>query len=583
MKSKHSQAMRALMASASISLATLAQDSYGGAFIFAGEVNGIDIITHPQGYTGTGGVVQVNVCIDPTSANANDMALPLQNIIRTFNRQTPEIPNLSLGANNNIPLSSNYDFESVALHEVGHCIGLAHVNAATESGLSGSDREYTKATDGANNTFDINSGVDGVIGSSDDIRGDDVNLHWFQIANNDPFDIAPVGTIDNTTYSRNVANLPAGHNFAANASRDVSTLLGYGNSEAVMQQGSFNDEAQRTLVGDDVATLELAMAGLDETAGTSDDYAIELLYGGISSSGCDITLDFDNTQTGFAVCQTGGSFINGTHVRITSASIYFNTGFDWFFNDISNANDQIGVYRPAQRKFILDFDGNRAWSPGVDIIHVFGAVGDTPIIGDWDGDGDDDIGTYRPAERKFILDMDDNGSWSPGVDVVEVFGAVGDLPIIGDWNGDGDDDIGTYRPAQRKFILDIDESGSWSPGVDIVDVYGAVGDSPIIGDWNGDGDDDIGVYRPAQRKFILDFDENRSWSPGVDIIHVFGAVGDTPIIGDWNGDGDDDIGTYRPSQRKFILDIDESGSWSPGVDIVDVYGTTGDQPLVGKW
>ena len=259
------------------------------------------------------------------------------------------------------------------------------------------------------------------------------------------------------------------------------------------------------------------------------------------------------------------------------------TGVQITVSAVSSAEDKIGVYRPAQRKFILDFDGNRAWSPGVDIIHVFGAVGDTPIIGDWDGDGDDDIGTYRPAERKFILDMDDNGSWSPGVDVVEVFGAVGDLPIIGDWNGDGDDDIGTYRPAQRKFILDIDESGSWSPGVDIVDVYGAVGDSPIIGDWNGDGDDDIGVYRPAQRKFILDFDENRSWSPGVDIIHVFGAVGDTPIIGDWNGDGDDDIGTYRPSQRKFILDIDESGSWSPGVDIVDVYGTTGDQPLVGKW
>ena len=296
---------------------------------------------------------------------------------------------------------------------------------------------------------------------------------------------------------------------------------------------------------------------------------------------CDSTLTPDDVY----------NLLETTAIDMDAPGYDFDTGYGLINADSAAQNacvvagvaDKIGVYRPAQRKFILDFDGNRAWSPGVDIIHVFGAVGDTPIIGDWDGDGDDDIGTYRPAERKFILDMDDNGSWSPGVDVVEVFGAVGDLPIIGDWNGDGDDDIGTYRPAQRKFILDIDESGSWSPGVDIVDVYGAVGDSPIIGDWNGDGDDDIGVYRPAQRKFILDFDENRSWSPGVDIIHVFGAVGDTPIIGDWNGDGDDDIGTYRPSQRKFILDIDESGSWSPGVDIVDVYGTTGDQPLVGKW
>ncbi|RMG57903.1 MAG: hypothetical protein D6722_24220 [Bacteroidetes bacterium] len=130
---------------------------------------------------------------------------------------------------------------------MGHSLGLAHVNLATESGLpAGPDRNYTKSTDGINNTFDITIGGDALRGSADDIRGDDVNLHYFRMADNDPFGLA--ATVDATTYSRDLANLPGGDLFATNADRDVATALGYPNTEAVMQQGAFYDEDQRTLV-----------------------------------------------------------------------------------------------------------------------------------------------------------------------------------------------------------------------------------------------------------------------------------------------------------------------------------------------
>src|SRR6185436_16298500 len=119
---------------------------------------------------------------------------------------------------------------------------------------------------------------DNVIGSSDDNRGDDVNLHWFRKSNDDPFTIA--STVDQTTYSRNVLDLPFGHNFTANADRTVATLLGHPNTEAVMQRGAFYDENQRSLTADDVATLRLGMSGLDMTAGTADDYTISLVYAG---------------------------------------------------------------------------------------------------------------------------------------------------------------------------------------------------------------------------------------------------------------------------------------------------------------
>lgn len=309
-----------------------------GAFIFSGEDNGVDIITHPSGYTGTGGPLTVNLCIVPGTPNAASMVIPLENIAAKMSAQAGKVGNLSTSDGGDPVPFSEWDFESVALHEVGHCMGLAHVNAATESGLSGEDREYTKATNGVDNVFNINAGVDAQRGTRDDVRGDDVNLHWFRIGTNDPCADPGTSTYDASTYTRDGA-LPAGHLFAANADVQVCGLLGSANTEAVMQQGSPNGQAQRFLSHDDAAMLRLAMSGVDEVQGTADDYSLTVNSLGISSSSdCDVNLSFNDAQTGFAVCQTGGSFINSNHVRITSANSYFNTSaVTWFFNTTLDA------------------------------------------------------------------------------------------------------------------------------------------------------------------------------------------------------------------------------------------------------
>ena len=209
--------------------------AHAGAFIFAGNTNGIDVVTHPVGYGGSGGLLNVEVCIAPTSPYAAEMEPALLSAIETWNARIPTTGNLLLGSNNDIS-SGQVDFESVLLHEIGHCVGLAHANLASESGLSGADRNYTKSTSGADGSYGLDSGADGLRGSSDDLRGDDTNLHWFHIQTNDPFDIAAI--VDSSTYSRNLADLPPGDTYAANADRSVSSLLGVPNSEAVMQQGT---------------------------------------------------------------------------------------------------------------------------------------------------------------------------------------------------------------------------------------------------------------------------------------------------------------------------------------------------------
>ena len=308
-----------------VSTADLAR---AGAFTFAGVTHGVDVVTHPRGYTGQSGVLDISVCIDPSSPHASEMRAPVLHIVETLNALEPVVGNIVSGSSNDVP-SGHFDFESVAVHELGHGLGLAHPNLASESGLSGNSRNYTRSTKGPDGGYDLSDGADNVIGSADDRRDDDENLHWFRVANNDPFTLA--GRVDATTYSRDPSDLPGSDRFPANADRSVGALLGAGSSEAVMQQGTFVDEAQRELNHDDVATLRYAMSGLDELEGTGDDYLLRLSYVGLTRQ-CDAVFDFDDSETSFAVSVSSGAYVGDTnHIRVTSTEIFFNDDYKWWF------------------------------------------------------------------------------------------------------------------------------------------------------------------------------------------------------------------------------------------------------------
>jgi hypothetical protein len=95
----------------------------------------------------------------------------------------------------------------------------------------------------------------------------------------------------------------------------------------------------------------------------------------------------------------------------------------------------------------------------------FGQAGDTPIVGDWDGDGRDDLGVVRGNQWILRLTGVNRKPAYVGkhVDVTMMrdvhaavlqfsFGAVGDLPVVGDWDRDGRDDPGFVR-GRSEWVL----------------------------------------------------------------------------------------------------------------------------------
>ena len=343
----------------SIFFVVLISVANAGTFYFPDDVDldsaqyRIDDIVHPQGYNGNGGELIVTVCItpdnDPQGGRDEQLVIPTQNAIRTWNALIPAHGNIIEEASG----VTGFDAESAVLHELGHCTGLGHTNLSSTSGVMVNDQDYAPTTNGQNNAFDLDPGNDEVPGSADDVRGDDKNFAWFQKNVNNPFTVG--STVDSSTYSILLEDLPSGDSFVASAAREVGNLMGYPNSEAVMQQGTKSGEVQRILGHDDVAMRKLAMSGIDRTQGTSDDYTLKLNYLGVSNSpSCNIQIVINLPTSGVSQCFAdrfaAGSNGSG-HWRLNYTTIRLDTDTNWFFNQVSNAID-------TDNDSILDFIEN---------------------------------------------------------------------------------------------------------------------------------------------------------------------------------------------------------------------------------
>jgi hypothetical protein len=176
-----------------------------------------------------------------------------------------------------------------------------------------------------------------------------------------------------------------------------------------------------------------------------------------------------------------------------------------------------------------------------DYTFSFGNTNETPVSGDWDGNGTTTIGTFNQSTAAWSL-RNSNSAGSPSYTPF-VFGSPGDRPVVGDWDHNGTETIGVFHQGANCV-------GEWnlrnSIGAGPADIQFSFGnactDKPIVGDWNGDGTDTIGVFGQGPNGWGSWAEMPRNCGGSVTPFY-YGSYADIPITGDWNADGIDTVGT----------------------------------------
>jgi hypothetical protein len=212
---------------------------------------------------------------------------------------------------------------------------------------------------------------------------------------------------------------------------------------------------------------------------------------------------------------------------------------------------------------------------------AFGAAGDVPVVGDWNGDGTQQRGFVRTEGGALHWDLEGGGTGA------FEFGLPGDIPVVGDWDGDGVDSPGVVRIVDGRLQWRL-RSGNGATATQLVRTYGSVvngvPDVPLAGDWNADGVTTVGVARQsggALRWLLSNASTTAASVP--DVSFDYGLATDRPLVGDWDGDRDETPGVTR-ANADGSLQWHVRNSASAGTSSATfVWGVSSDVPVTGDW
>ncbi|QSQ21938.1 VCBS repeat-containing protein [Pyxidicoccus parkwayensis] len=197
---------------------------------------------------------------------------------------------------------------------------------------------------------------------------------------------------------------------------------------------------------------------------------------------------------------------------------------------------------------------------------TLGQPGDLPVAADYDGDGTTDFAVYHRYSSP-VYDSRAAGlvygefQWQSSLyGDLRTFpvGEPDDTPVVGDFDGDGKDDFALYKRRTASinwggwFTVWRSASQAWQ-WVNM----GQEGDLPVIGDYDGDGASDFALYTPRWPAndgggyYTLRYSSN-----GLSHVVSIGEPDDVPVSGDYDGDGRTDVAVYK--RRSSTIDW---GGW----------------------
>jgi hypothetical protein len=219
-------------------------------------------------------------------------------------------------------------------------------------------------------------------------------------------------------------------------------------------------------------------------------------------------------------------------------------------------------------------------SMGYDFGHTFTVpagwpgLGDTPVPGDYNGDGRTDPAIWRGNTGVWIIPL------SPTFSSYQFFswGASGDTPVGADVDGDGRTDVGYWRPSTGVWGF-LRSSMGYSYASPLFFSWGTSGDIMVMADYDGDDLADPAVVIPpagGQSRAYRILLSTLAYDAGSSVTVPAGwpGLGDTPVPADYDGDGKADPGIWRANTGIWIVPTSSSNYTSYGFL---VWGASGDQ------
>jgi subtilisin-like proprotein convertase family protein len=183
----------------------------------------------------------------------------------------------------------------------------------------------------------------------------------------------------------------------------------------------------------------------------------------------------------------------------------------------------------------------------------FGDTNDTPLRGDFDGDGINDVAVFRFATATWFI----QGSRG-GLTVLQYGPGGASQPVPADYDGDGRADIAVYIEATAPGTVSTWAVRSSRTGQTQFLPFGGPGYRPVPADYDADGFTDIAVYLPGtptgvSQWFVLGSRMGLAQVP-------FGGAGYVPVPADYDGDGAADVAVYLPGTPTGVAQWFISGS-----------------------